>query len=464
MRKLNFFDILCIGIGGAIGSGIFVLMGIGISYTGRSVSLALILGSVVMLLAYMYNIFLVSMFPFKGGSYSQMALLFTPTLTGVNAIFLLIVGFSLSIYSTGIVSYAAAIFPGAENYSKLLSIIILTLFFAIAIRGSKFLAMVQNIMVVILVASILIFIIMGLAKTQGAFFGGRDFFTSGPTGFLSAVALMGFACQGATGGIALTADTKKPTRTIPLAILCTTIIVAILYFFMGVVAAGVLPLNQAIGRNLSAVAEEVFPHWIYVLFILGGAVFALATSLVAAIAALGHPISKIAEDGWLPKIFAAKTKSGYPWATQLTFYIISIIPIIAGVSFNSIVSLVMIPTMLIAAYCNLACIGIPAKYPEQWKRCLFHMPMPLFVILIILSAAADLFVAYYVFITLKPMEMAEIAAAFLACVALAMLRIKTKSVDVAKLLEIKKAVAAEASGGEFFEEGQSVFIEPIVSG
>jgi basic amino acid/polyamine antiporter, APA family len=398
-----------------------------------------------MLLAYMYNIFLASMFPFKGGAYSQMALLFTPTLTGVNAIFLLLVGFSLSIYSTGIVSYAAAIFPGAAGFSKILSVAILTLFFAAAARGSKFLAMVQNIMVLILVASIVVFIVMGMGRVRGGFWSGPDFFSSGISGFLSAVALMGFACQGATGGIALTADTNKPTRTIPLAIFCTTVIVAVFYFCMGVVASGVLPLEQVIGHNLSVVARELFPNWAYIVFILGGAVFALATSLVAAIVALGYPISKIAEDGWLPKVFARKTRSGYPWATQLAFYIISLIPVLAGVSFSSIVSLVMIPTMLIAAYCNLACIGIPAKYPQQWRKSIFHMPLPLFAIVMCLSAAADLFVAYYDFITLKPVEMAEILAAFLACVVLAILRIKTKAVNVDALLEAKRTIAEEAA-------------------
>jgi APA family basic amino acid/polyamine antiporter len=444
-KKLNFFDILCIGVGGAIGSGIFVLMGYGIAFTGRSVSLALILGSIVMLLAYMYNIFLVSMFPFKGGTYSQMALLFTPALTGVNAIFLLLVGFSLSIYSTGMVSYAAAIFPGVASFSRLLSVVILTFFFAAAVRGSKFLAAIQNIMVLILVASIVIFIIMGLGRVRSGFLGGADFFTSGISGFLSAVALMGFACQGATGGIALTADTNKPTKTIPIAILCTTAIVAVLYFLIGVVASGVLPLEQVAGRDLSIVAKELFPNWACIIFILGGAVLALATSLVAAIVALGYPISKIAEDGWLPKFFAKKTKSGYPWATQLAFYIISLIPILAGVSFSSIVSLVMIPTMLLAAYCNLACIGIPAKYPQQWRASLFHMPMPLFALIMSLSAAADLFVAIYNFITLKPIEMVEIAAAFFACVFLAILRIKTRAVNVDQLMEAKRVVAEEAA-------------------
>jgi APA family basic amino acid/polyamine antiporter len=444
-KKLNFFDILCIGIGGAVGSGIFILMGYGIAYTGRSVSLALILGSLVMLLAYMYNIFLVSMFPFKGGTYSQMALLFTPTMVGVNAIFLLLVGFSLSIYSTGIVSYAAAIFPEVAAFPKLLSVAILTLFFASTVRGSKFLAKVQNIMVLILLASIIVFIFMGLERVREGFWSGSDFFSSGIPGFLSATALMGFACQGATAGIALTADTNKPTKTIPLAILCATAVVAVLYFFMGVVASGVLPIKQVTDRNLSAVAEVLFPNWAYIVFILGGAVFALATSLVAAIAALGYPISKIAEDGWLPKIFAKKTRSGFPWATQLAFYIISLIPILTGISFSSIVSLVMIPTMLLAAYCNLACIGIPARYPQQWKKSIFHMPMPLFATVMSLSAVADLFVAYYNFITLKPVEMAEVIAAFLACVVLAILRIRTKAVNVARLLEHKRIVAEEAA-------------------
>jgi hypothetical protein len=63
----------------------------------------------------------------------------------------------------------------------------------------------------------------------------------------------------------------------------------------------------------------------------------------------------------------------------------------------------------------------------------------------ILSAAADLFVASYNFITLKPMEMVEIVAAFLACVVLAIFRIKTKAVNVERLLEAKRAVAEEAA-------------------
>ncbi len=443
-KQLKFLDIFSLCFGAAIGSGFFVLLGIGISYTGRSISLVLILGCFLMLFAFMYNIILVSMFPFKGGPYSQMALLFSPVMTGVNAIFILLVGFSLSIYATGMVSYASEVFHGITPYTKLIAGIVITLFFATTIKGSKFIATIQNIMTFVLIASILIFIFFGITEVKSGYFEPATFFRSGFSGFVAALALMGFTCMGTTGGIALTAVTKNATRTIPIAILTVTIVLAVVYALMSVVASGVLPIEQVAGKSLATVARAIFPYWAYVVFILGGAVFALTTSLLAAIAALRYPISQIAEDGWLPKFFTGKTKNGYPWVTQLTFYIISIIPIMFDISFDAIVSLVMIPTMLITMYCNLKCIGIPKLFPEQWKRSIFHMPMPLYVVIMLLSAAADLFVAYNLFAVLKPVQMIYMVSAFGVCILLAFIRIKTKAVDLDRLMKTKNAVIEEA--------------------
>lgn len=38
-KKLGLWNIVGLGLGGAIGTGIFVLLGYGIAYTGRSISL-----------------------------------------------------------------------------------------------------------------------------------------------------------------------------------------------------------------------------------------------------------------------------------------------------------------------------------------------------------------------------------------------------------------------------------------
>lgn len=444
-KKLNFFDIFSMGLGSAIGSGIFVLLGFGIAYTGRSVSLALVVGCVMMLLAYINQLVLVSMFPLKGGSYSQMALLLPPVMTGVNAIFLLVISTSLAIYATGITSYLVSLIPGVGAYSKLVAIGVITLFFACTIRGSKFLATIQNIMTVVLMGCLLLFVVVGLPKVQSGYFTNPGFFQTGGMGFVMAVSLMSYTCQGTTGGISLTAVTKKPTRTIPLAILATTVALGVIYGLVGIVASGVLPYEQVSGQNLTLVAQAIFPNWLYLIFIVGGAMFALATSLLGAIAALRYPIQQIAEDGWLPKVFTKKTKDGYPWVTQLAFFALAIIPILFDINFDSIVSLVQAPTMLLAIYTNIVCIGIPKKYPEQWKRSVFHMPMPCYYIMMGLAVAVNLFVAYNLFITLSPGQMLADVGAMAVCVILAVVRIKTKAVDVNKLLELKKATIAEAS-------------------
>ena len=84
-KKLGMLNIFGLGLGGAIGSGIFVLLGFGIGYTGKSIVLVCVGGCLFMLLAYMYNVIMSSMFVFKGGDYSQKALLFNPTMTGFSA-------------------------------------------------------------------------------------------------------------------------------------------------------------------------------------------------------------------------------------------------------------------------------------------------------------------------------------------------------------------------------------------
>ena len=136
-KNLNLFDIICLGFGGAVGSGIFVLMESGINFTGKSIVLAVGVGCLFMLLAYFYNVLLSSMFTFKGGDYSQKAITFNPFFSGISAYVNFTNGFSIAMYSIAIINYASIIFPSLLNYSKIIAILIITLLFAATIRGSK---------------------------------------------------------------------------------------------------------------------------------------------------------------------------------------------------------------------------------------------------------------------------------------------------------------------------------------
>ena len=74
-----------------------------------------------------------------------------------------------------------------------------------------------------------------------------------------AVAMMSFACQGATRPIEMTPDAKDPKRSLPKAILIASFVVMIVYVFIAIVTAGVLPIEDVANKNLGVVAEKIFP-------------------------------------------------------------------------------------------------------------------------------------------------------------------------------------------------------------
>ena len=186
-KQLGLFDIFCLGLGGAIGSGIFVMMGSGIAATGRSIFI-----SVAMLMAYFFHVVMSSMFVLEGGDYDMKAMLFNPTLTGVSAVFTMMGGIGFAMYGGAIADYASMVFPVIGEYTKLVGVGIITLFFAATIKGSSFVSKINNVMTVVLIASIALFVIMGLPKVQPGFFDLDGMFAGGASGFIVSLSIMAF--------------------------------------------------------------------------------------------------------------------------------------------------------------------------------------------------------------------------------------------------------------------------------
>ena len=402
-KKLGVAELACYGIGNCIGSGIFVSMGTAIGFTGRSITLALVCACIVVLFAYAYKTLMSGMFVLPGGNYSQSALLQPPILVGVSAISGIFVGLAFAMYGLSIVEYASIIFPQIAPYGKLVAIGIITLFFATTFLGGKFMGKFNLIMVGVLILSLLVYIFAGLPKVDfsTANPASEGYFSDGPFGFIMAVAMMSFACQGATRPIEMTPDAKNPKKTLPKAILIASFVVMIVYVLIAIVTAGVLPIEQVADRNLGVVAEQIFPRAIYVIFTLGGACFAIATSLYGAIAGVQHPMLATIEDGWLPAFLGKKNKKGYPWVMMLVLYIIAIVPVFVDMGLDDLISLMMIPTMILNLINNCLMFRLLKKYPAAWKNSFFHMPKVAFVVTIILAIIADLLISVSLFTTLE---------------------------------------------------------------
>ena len=107
---------------------------------------------------------------------------------------------------------------------------------------------------------------------------------------------------------------------------------------MGIVAGGVLPYVETAGQNISVTAEAILPRALYIFFVVGGGIGAIASSALGGLGVFRYPLLQVASDGWLPSVFKKTDKNGYPYVIYLLFYVISIIPILTGRSLDAIVS------------------------------------------------------------------------------------------------------------------------------
>ena len=449
VKKIGLWNIVGLGVGGAVGSGIFVTLGSAIAKTGRSILPITVICVFYMLLAYWYNLALSGIFVIDGGDYSMKGMLLPPLLTGYGGWTNVIWAFGCTGYALALTSYLSSLWPILAEHSKLSSAVLLTLFFLLTIRGNRVVTLFQNVATALLIGALVLFIVVGFPNVNTANFFSASydggFFHSGFAGIISAIAIMGWACQGTTmGPVGVVPITKNPKRTIPLGIIVTCVVVSIVYGLMSYVAAGVLPYDQIAGENLSVTASAIMPQGLFAFFVIGGGVCAIISSFLAVLAMIREPLSHMADDGWLPGPFRKKSTDGYPYFCFLLVYIIALIPILTGMSVDNAITMLMIPTMLINAYLNVACMIIPKKYPEQFAKRAIRFPVWLYNACSILGGFCAIVIAITLFKGLTAKNAIVAACIVIIPLIFSALALKRKSVD-AKVLDERKAEIVKAA-------------------
>ncbi len=437
-KKLKLFDLLSIGVGSVIGAGIFSMLGTGVAITGRSVALALILAMFIVFMQNIRGLFMAGMFDLEGGMYAQSALVLPKWMTGVSAAVLLISNLSFSVYGIAIASYLSQLLPALAPFQKIVAVLITTLAFASSIKGSKFMAKIQNFMVISMYLALGLFVVFGIINADASAYAGEPYFIGGSTGFLMATAVMSFTCNGATNIINMAGDTENPKKNIPLSVLLTTAVCAFLYFVIAYAATASLPYAEIAGQNLGFIAQKIMPQGLYLFFVIGGAIFALATSLMGGIAGMRYPIASSAEDGWFPEVVARKTKDGFPYVVVLIMYVIAVVPILGGFSLDSIVTYVLVPGAITSLVGNIICIRLPQKYPKQWESSGLKCSPGLFAVIMVLSCIVNLFVAGFSLMSLGTAGMIGNLIMTAVLFAYGFIRSKSKSVKLSSIENIDK--------------------------
>ena len=373
--KLSLADLVGLGVGQIVGSGIMILTGIAIGKTGYGVPLAFIIASIAVALTNLCLATLGSAIPANGGQYTYVRDLIGKK-TGFFYVALLAAGqLVLANYAIGFSEYFTAVWPNAN--ATVVAALMMTLIFVVNLTGVKTALAFQKILVIILFTSITAFIIFGFPqiKSFSPYFNSKLIMPNGFGEFVSSIFLVRFSIVGAEFINEYGGDAENPGRNIPIAMLISTIIVTIVYVLLALVATGVLPIDQVAFQTLGTVANEIFPKSIYYIFMIGGGMFALASSLNAVFSWAPRGLSVAIEDGWLPKgLGKTNARWGSPTYLLIIFYIMGMIPIITGTTLELVAVLGNNIGLIFASLPVIAVMFLPKRNREAYEKAKFKLP------------------------------------------------------------------------------------------
>ena len=129
---------------------------------------------------------------------------------------------------------------------------------------------------------------------------------------------------------------------------------------------------------------------------------------------------------------------------SLLVYVVALIPILTGMNVDSAISMLMIPTMLLNAYLNVACVKVPRRYPEQFDGRAVKIPLWLYDICSVLGGACALIVAITLFKDLTARDAVVAVCVVVFPLIFSVIALKCGSVSAATLEADRERIVAEA--------------------
>lgn len=361
VKTMNARDLMAIGIGTVIGTGIFILPGtIAAKQAGPGGSLSFLLSAIVCAFAAMCYAEFASALPVAGSAYSYGNVVFGEFFGWLLG-WALILEYMLAVasVSTGWAAYFNSFIesfglkiphalsgpfdPAHGTYINIVAVVIVLLITVMLSRGLQSSVRVNNIAVVIKVAIILIFIIAGLFFIKPKNY--HPFLPYHMSGVIHGATIGFFAYLGFDCVSSSAAEVKNPKHNMPLGIIGTLGIVTLLYMGVAVVLTGMVKYTRLdVANPVSYALQLVHQDWLAELLSIG-ALVGMFTMMVAMIYSSSRLIYAIGRDGLLPAFLGKLDKKSH--SPQVALWIVAVIIATMGglVSLDQLTSLVNIGTL-----------------------------------------------------------------------------------------------------------------------
>lgn len=389
--KLRLFDLLCIGIGTTIGSGVFVLTGKALTVAGPAAVLSWTLAGLICLLSSASYMELSARLPTKGSCYvfSYHAL---GELAGVVGAVCLTMEYGISgsgvarswaaklyklIGSWWVVCYngATAPAPGCNDdedyYLDPVAALITVLSVLVIVRGLDMGKLVINSFTCAKVMLVLFMIVAGFSCWTGNMFESMEAFApQGTSGVLSATSLLFFGFVGFDEVCCMASKTENPTKTMPRAMAGTLIGATLMSGVAQLALAAMVPYEAGMpGTPFEAAFSErgvKFASWLVHV----GELVLLPLVVLLSILPQPELTAAMSQDGLLPSVFQSQRNGTYVRGTIILGALLTLISF--GVPFAVLWDVISIGVLFSFNLTNAALINVRYGNGGSLKSPLFN--------------------------------------------------------------------------------------------
>jgi APA family basic amino acid/polyamine antiporter len=317
-RSLGAFDLVLLGIGAIIGTGIFVLTGVAAAdYAGPALVLSFVLSGIVCALAALTYAELAAMVPVAGSAYT-----YSYAALGEAAAW--IVGWNLVLeyavsagavaagwsgYFTGILAAAGVELPVAwtkvpadGGLVDLPAVAIVLFVTYLLIVGTRESARLNAILVAVKLGALFLFLALAAPQVDPALW--RPFMPFGWSGVTTGAAIIFFAYIGFDAVSTAAEETRNPQRDVPIGLIGSLLVCTALYIIVSAVLTGVVPYPQLDTREPVAFALRELGYPFGSALVGVGAIAGISTVLLVLIYGQTRIFFVMARDRLLPESLA----------------------------------------------------------------------------------------------------------------------------------------------------------------
>lgn len=402
-KTLSAFDLVALGIGAVIGTGIFILPGtVAATKAGPGIILSFVLAAIVCSTAAMCYAEFASAIPVAGSAYSYGNLVFGEIIGWILG-WALILEYVLAVASVSSAwgayfksfmsglqidvpaSIVGPLDPAHGTYGNWIAVVIVFIISFMLSRGMKTSVRLNNIIVVVKIAIIILFVVVGVFYIKPTNY--HPFMPFGVHGVFAGSAAVFFAFLGFDVVSSSAAEVKNPKRNMPIGIIGTLVIATILYVAVSIVLTGMIKYTKLnVSDPVSFALQVVHQNWAAGVIALG-ALAGMFTMMVTMIYSSSRLIYSIGRDGLLPKFLGKIDKNGNPTHSLATVTVV--IALLGGfVPLDQLTNLVNIGTLI--AFVAVSFGIIPLRHNKDIENN-HGFEVPLYPVLPIVSGFLCIF-------------------------------------------------------------------------